>query len=97
MSEIRLTELRDDVAQELDRGLAVRLDAQQLRDLLDGDQQRQPEDEAEEHGLREELGDAPEPQRPGRDGDEASQDGEGRSQGHELGAALDGELADGRG
>ena len=94
--EVGVTELRDDVTQQLDGGLAMRLDAQQLGDLLDGDEQRQAEDEAEQHGLREELRDAPELERAGRDRDEAGQDGQGRGQGHELGAALDGDLADGR-
>ena len=78
------------------RGVAVGLDAEDLGDLLDGDQQRQPEHEAEQHGLREELRDPAELEDPGRDRDEAGQDRERRGQGDVLGAPGGGELRDGR-
>ena len=82
--------------EQLHGGLAVRLDAQQLGDLLDGDEQRQAEDEPEEHRLGEELGDATELQRSAAMETRPARMARAAVSATYSVAALDGHLADGR-
>ena len=91
--QIGLAQVRQHVPDQGDGGVAVGLDAEKLGELLDRDQQRQTEDEAEEDGFREELGDAPELEDPERDRDETGEDRQGRRQGDVLGATGGGDLA----
>ena len=52
--------------EELLDGVALALrDPEQLRELADGDEEREAEDEAPHHRLRDELRDEPEPQEAG--------------------------------
>lgn len=54
---VRVPEVREHVRELADRVPCARFDPEQLRQLLHGDEDRQPEDEALHHGPREELRD----------------------------------------
>lgn len=81
---VRRAQMRDDVGEALEEVAVGALDADHLGDLLDRDGQRKTEDEAREHRLREELGDAAELQGAGETRDEPGHHGKRGGERHEL-------------
>jgi hypothetical protein len=61
---MHVAELVDDVPEFAEGVAATSLDAEELRELPDCDRDPQTEQEPREHGLRDEVGHASEPQQP---------------------------------
>src|SRR4029079_12387650 len=83
---VGLAEVPDQIPDLLEEVAATALDAEQLGQLARDDRERQADDEALEDGLRDEIGDEPQPQEARDHGDDAGSDRERRRQGDELAA-----------
>ena len=92
----RITEVRQHVGQLGDRVAGAARDAEQLRQLLDGDEDREPEDEGFDDGTRQELRDEPEPQTP-RGQEHAADEEHERGGVRQVVVMTDGDVPDGRG
>jgi hypothetical protein len=84
------------VSELIDRVARTAGYAEQLRQLLDGDKDREPEDEGFDDGARQELGDESEPQKPG-DQEPAADEEHGRGGVRQVVVMAAGDVSDGRG
>ena len=80
----RVAQIAGDVRELADRVPLALLEAEELRELRDGHEDRQPEDEARHHRPRQEVRDEPEPAQPGRDEQDPGDDDERRRQLREV-------------
>ena len=71
MCALGVAELLNKVPELLEEVAAALLDTEQLGELADDDREREPDDEALEHRLRDEVGDEAEPQQARDHGDDA--------------------------
>ena len=84
--QVGLRQVGDQVDDALPEVALARLQAEELGHLLDGNDQRQAGDEADQHRLGEELGDAPQAQQAGQHGHQAGHQRQRHAQRDELGA-----------
>jgi hypothetical protein len=82
-----LPDVVDRLREHLERVAGRLCDAHDLRHLADGDVEAEPDDEALEHGPREEAGDEPHPRQPAGDVDHADHQRERNGQRDVIGRA----------
>ena len=93
----RLPEVAEQSPELLEEVAVGLLDAEQLRDLADDDREREPDDEALEHGLRDEAREEAEAAEPGEQCDHADDERERDRELHELVRSDGSERGDRRG
>jgi hypothetical protein len=72
----RLVEVREQVSRLLEEVPLALLDAEDLRQLADDDREREPDDEALQHRLRDEAGEEAEAEEPGDESQDPGDDPE---------------------